>query len=98
MPVGAANKKRRERQETLREALAKAKHHEHVVEILDELRDSEQVLTTEMVARLKIVIDTKIKLISKYLPDLKAVEHTGEAGEDLTVQLTLYAEPKDFGQ
>ena len=42
-----------------------------------------------MVARYKIAIDTKLKLINKYLSDLKSVEIQG-SGEDgeLVVQVT----------
>ena len=40
--------------------------------------------------RLKVVVDTKLKLITKYLPDLKSVEHSGDEDNPLQVQIAAY--------
>lgn len=66
------------RQETLREQLAAQGHEQHVLEMLEDLRNLERELDTQEVNRIKIVIDTKLKLLNKYLPDLKATEITGD--------------------
>lgn len=75
---------RKVRQEALREQLASQGHVQHVIELLEEISNPINDIDKGMVDRYKIVIDTKLKLIGKYLPDLKAVEHTGEGGDPLT--------------
>jgi len=62
------------RQEALREQLSKQKHVEHVIEIAEKLTEPTIELDALMISRYKIVIDTKLKLLNKYLPDLKSVD------------------------
>jgi hypothetical protein len=77
--AGLRNTKQRAvRQEALREQLAGQKHIEHVVDIIDKLRDEKNDVSQEMLTRYKMVIDAKLRLISKYCPDLKAIEMSGE--------------------
>ncbi|MGH1470160.1 MAG: hypothetical protein ACRBCS_03145 [Cellvibrionaceae bacterium] len=78
-----ANANRRIRQENIRDYLSNQKHLEHVEKILADVSDPAQEVDSEMLARYKVAIDAKLKLIDKYLPSLKAVEMTGEGGEDL---------------
>ena len=65
------------RQEALRESLSNGGHIQHVVEICGELND----LTIEMdalaIQRKRAVMDTKLKLVNKYLPDVKSIELSG---------------------
>ncbi len=77
----AKDKNRRIRQEALREQLANGGHVQHIVDIAAKLSDETIDLDSAMVQRLKAAADIKCKLISKYLPDLKAIEVTGEDGE-----------------
>lgn len=76
-----ANKNRAIRQEALRESLQAGGHIQHVLDICKDLDD----LTVEMdgvaVQRKKAVIDTKLKLIGKFLPDTKSVELSNPEGE-----------------
>lgn len=83
MPQSIAmnTKNRAIRQAALREQLANGKHVEHVIDIASRLSNESIDLDAAMVTRLKAAADIKCKLISKYLPDLKAVEVTGEDGE-----------------
>ena len=60
---------------------------QHIIDIAEKLQDDQQEIDQNMVSRYKIVIDTKLKLINKYLPDVKAVEHTGENGEGLVITI-----------
>ena len=92
MPETRAQLNRKVRQDALREQLASQKHVEHVVEIVDEIKDPSIQIEQEMIARYKLVIDTKLKLINKYLPDLKSTEITGEGGEPLSIDIIHYAE------
>ena len=88
MGTTAANKNRAIRQEALREQLSNQKHVEHVVEMLNEIQDLQRDLDANDLARYKVAIDTKLKLIGKYLPDLKSVEHTGD--EDAPIAIAAY--------
>ncbi len=82
------------RQEALREQLSNQGHVEHVIDMVDKIRKPKHKLKDDMLARYKIAIDTKLKLINKYLPDLKATEITGPDGEALTVNLVQYLDAK----
>lgn len=80
--VTAKNRNRRIRQEALREQLAKQGHVQHVIDIVKDLNDEEKEYDHLMIQRKKIVLDTKLKLINKYLPDTKSVEIVDEDGND----------------
>jgi len=88
MGTTAANKNRAIRQEALREQLSSQGHVQHVVEMLNEIKDLQRDLDSNDLARYKVAIDTKLKLIGKYLPDLKSVEHTGD--EDAPIAIAAY--------
>lgn len=72
-----ANENKRIRQEALREQLSQQGHVQHVVEISEKLRDLNTKLEAVEIQRLKAAADLKIKLIDKYLPTEKPVEHSG---------------------
>ena len=88
MGTTAANKNRAIRQEALREQLSNQGHVQHIVEMLKEIQDLQRDLDSNDLARYKVAIDTKLKLIGKYLPDLKSVEHTGD--EDAPIAIAAY--------
>ena len=77
----AQNKKIR--QEALREQLSKGKHVQHVIEIADKLSNPDNVLESTDIQRYKAAADIKLKLINKYLPDLKATEHSGQIDSEI---------------
>lgn len=82
--AGVRNTKQRAvRQEALREQLAAQGHIQHVIDIINKVSDENCHIETEMVARYKIAIDAKLKLINKYCPDLKQAEIVGEDGGPL---------------
>lgn len=75
-----ANKKIR--QDALREQLRAQGHEQHAVEILGKIRDLSTDLDAGSVNRLRIAFDGHMRLLGKYLPDVKAVELTiDESGE-----------------
>ena len=74
------------RQEALRQQLAAQGHLQHVIDMANEIAELDKPRESLDIQRLKIAIDTKLRLIAKYLPDLKAVEHTGEGGGPLQIQ------------
>ena len=83
------DRNRRIRQDALREQLSQGKHVEHVIEIANKIANETLDLDALMVQRLKAAAEIKCKLISKYLPDLKAVEVTGEDGEPVNMVQTI---------
>ena len=48
-----------------------------------------------MVTRLKAAADIKLKLMAKYIPDLKAIEHTGEDGAPMQVTKIVLGDLSD---
>lgn len=87
-----ANENKRIRQEALREQLSQGKHVEHVIDIAKKLTDLGNRLENQQVNRLKIAADIKLRLINKYLPDLKAVEMTNEEESSLVEVLKELAQ------
>ena len=83
-----AAKNKQIRKEALRDQLSQQKHIEHVVDITEKLSKLENEFDNLEVQRLKIAAELKLKLINKYLPDLKAVELTGKDGSDFIIRLT----------
>ena len=80
-----AQRNRAVRQEALREQLAAGGHLERVIDMAKKIADVEVVMDPGDVNRLKIAIDTKLKLVDKYLPSLKAVELQAEDGEGIFI-------------
>lgn len=78
-------RQRRVRQEALREGLANGKHIDHVLKMLDEISNPKKDIEPIMLERYKVVLGTKMKLINKYLPDVKQVEISeGVNTDDMT--------------
>ena len=69
--VSVAAHNRQIRRDALREQLSNQGHAQHVIVLLDKLQDLDQDLDSLAITRLSKVIDTKLKLIAKYLPDDK---------------------------
>lgn len=81
----AKNKNRRIRQQALREQLQAQGHEQHIVEMVDKIRDESTKIEPSMLRRYEVAINTKLKLLNKYIPDLKQtdVELTGEDGSPI---------------
>ena len=90
MPADAAQKNRKVRQEALREQLRAQGHVQHVVEIANKLNDKD--IESSDIQRLKLKADIHLALIKKYLPDLKAMELTGEGGGPVEMKLGEWLE------
>jgi len=89
MATTSANKNRAMRQNALREQLSKQKHVEHVIDIANKLAKLDESLDPLQIQRLKAAADIKKGLISKYLPDIKMVELTGEGGDPIKTDFTV---------
>lgn len=81
--ANAATRNRRIRQEALRDYLESRGLVEHVIDLADKIGDESVELDATMVGRIKISIDTRLRLINKYLPDLKSTEITGDPDSPL---------------
>ncbi|MEW8436934.1 MAG: hypothetical protein AB2689_02155 [Candidatus Thiodiazotropha taylori] len=79
-----ADRNRAIRQEELRKYLAAGKHIEHVEKMIKSLMDSNNPVDDNTVRRFNAAITASMKLVDKYLPDLKSVEHTGEVETGLS--------------
>lgn len=77
-----AQENKRIRQEALRDQLAAGGHIQHVIDIAEKMADVDIEMPAQDVSRLKAAADIKLKLINKYLPDLKVVEVSGSDDED----------------
>lgn len=65
---------RKVRQEALREQLAAGGHVEHVIDLVQKIANLDEEIDALSIQRLKAAADIKLKLIAKYLPDLKQTE------------------------
>ena len=75
MGQSVATKNKAVRQQALRDQLSAQGHVQHVVELLEQLTTaSDEDLTALGLQKTKLIIDTKLALIKKYLPDPKQVE------------------------
>lgn len=77
-----AAKNKRVRQQALRDQLQAQGHVQHVVDILAKLTDEAQEITSDMMERYKVVLPNKLKLINKYVPDVKAIEIEGNISSE----------------
>jgi len=73
------------RQEALREQLSAQGHVQHVIENIEKFEDLANELDNNSIQRLKAANEHRLKLINKYLPDLKATELTGSVETDVRV-------------
>ena len=73
------------RQEALREQLSQQGHEQYISEIISNLSDPEMEYDSLWVQRLKAAADLRLKLMAKYIPDLKSQELTGPEGGDLVI-------------
>lgn len=71
-------KNRAVRQESLREQLQAQGHLQYVTDLIAKLEDAAVDLDSIMVQRYRAALDARFKLIAKFIPDLRSVEHTGE--------------------
>lgn len=80
MAATKAAKNRAIRQEALREQLSNQKHIEKAVDNIDKMEQQGGTMEPQELQALKYATDTRLKLVSKYLPDLKLQEIVGDGG------------------
>jgi hypothetical protein len=84
-PKAAVNRKLR--QDTLREYVTERGSVQYLFDLIEKIEqlDTESSDFSNSLAKLRVALDARIKMIGKYLPDVKSVEITGEGGDMLTV-------------
>jgi len=92
MAATASAKNRKVRQEALRDQLKAQGHVQHVVDIAKKFREQGASMEASEITTKKHAADIHLKLINKYLPDLKAMELTGEGGGDVGIDQVLTVE------
>jgi hypothetical protein len=85
MGLSRANGNRKIRQDALREQLAGQGHVQQVIVNIEKIEAQGASMEAQELNALKIANDQRLKLVNKYLPDLKATEITGEAGAPISV-------------
>jgi len=87
--VNRAEENRRIRQEGLREQLSNKGLLQQVLESTTKLANLSEELDALQIQRLRAANETRLKLINKYLPDLKQVDTsiTGEDGGPLEIRI-----------
>jgi hypothetical protein len=80
-------KQRAMRQEQLRTYLSEKCRLEHVIDNIIKMEKEGASMESNELNAIKYATDARLKLINKYLPELKATEMTGEGGADLIVSV-----------
>ena len=88
MAMTRAQMNKKIRQEALREQLSSQGHVQHVVDSINKLEQLDDELDSTEVQRIRAAIDSRLKLVDKYLPSLKSIELTGD--EDSPVAISAY--------
>ena len=79
------------RQEELREYISQQGKLKYVFDNIKKIEDVNTPLDAVELKRLETATASRIKLLDFYMPKQKAIEHTGEGGGDLIVQVMNYA-------
>jgi hypothetical protein len=88
MATTTANNMRAKRQENHRLKLSEGGHLHLAIESIKKIEKLKPSDTSNQeLAILKAASELRLRLVSKYLPDLKAVEHTGDGGGAITHDL-----------
>lgn len=98
-----AQENRAIRQDALREQLAAKGLVQKVLDNIDKMEELKVVITEDgsslcgqfELNKLKTANDQRLKLVNKYLPDLKSAEITGEGGAPIEVASTFEFIPVD---
>jgi len=87
------------RQETLRESLSSGKHLQYAIDSIvkvEGLKPSET--STQELAILKTAAELRLRLVNKYLPDLKNVEIANDGGGELTIKVVDFSSEYNSGE
>ena len=80
-----AHRNRALRQEELRALCAEKVRLSKVIENIEKIENLDVKLDPTLVNRIKIANDQRLKLINKYLPDLKSIALTGDPEQPIVI-------------
>ena len=89
-----ATRRRQAHREEVLEKLRNAGLVQKVIEDANKLADESIEMDSVMAGRIKAANDLRIKMVGKWLPDVKAVEVTGEDGGPVEVRGYVLIPPK----
>lgn len=86
-------KNRQIRQEALREFMSKKCTVQQIIKNLEKIEalDPESPTFSNDLTKYKTANDQRIRLLAKYLPDLKSSEITGPDGQSITIEVIRFA-------
>ena len=87
MPKTRAQLNRETRQAEMRKKIEASGYETHVHEVVKKLLDPDLEFDSIEVQRMKSAADLSIKMMAKFMPDLKSTEITGADGGDLVLQI-----------
>ena len=87
MAESIAQKNRTMRRESVLEVLRNKGLVQHIFENLAKIEDLDNELDALAVQKMQIGIQTRIKLLGKLVPDVKATELTGADGKELFISI-----------
>ena len=90
MAATDAARNRKVRQEALRDQLAEQCRVQHILDNIDKIEDLTNDLESGDIFRLKTANEQRIKLLAKYLPDLKTMELTGDPDSPIEHKHSLF--------
>ncbi len=90
MGESVATKNKKIRQQALREQLSAQGHVQHVIDLSNKLASEYDQLESSQITALKSAAEIKLRLINKYLPDLKSVEHSGDPDSPIEHRHALF--------
>jgi hypothetical protein len=85
VPKTRAQLNRETRQAEMRKKIEASGYESHVHEVVKKLLDPELEFDSIEVQRMKSAADLSIKMMAKFMPDLKSTEITGPDGGDLVI-------------
>lgn len=85
VPKTRAQLNRETRQAEMRKKIEASGYETHVHEVVKKLLDPEQEFEAIEVQRMKSAADLSIKMMAKFMPDLKSTEISGPNGGDLVI-------------
>lgn len=68
------------RQANLREQIKEGGHLQYAIENIKKIESATDDMSMLEFNRLKTATELRLKLVAKYIPDLKSIEHSGEIG------------------
>lgn len=96
--MGRPDKNKQRRREALREELKAREYLRQIDQVNDDVTEHWRNLSSEQVSALRLKSDLNFKRLAKVLPDIKAVEYSGDGGGPLEIGIVdfsaLYANNK----